>query len=128
MSADSEVVVVPTGTANLASVLVGLRRAGAEPRVSEDAGKIERAARVVLPGVGTLAAAVEWLRAAELVDPLRRRVVDGRPTKAIGRLRRRPAESSFFRPHSNTSASTRCPPTRNPRVTRHRRPSAPAIR
>jgi imidazole glycerol phosphate synthase glutamine amidotransferase subunit len=83
MSAAPEVVVVRTGTANLASVLVGLERVGAAPRITEDPADAERAERLVLPGVGTLAAALEHLRAAGLERPLAARVAAGRPTLAI---------------------------------------------
>jgi len=83
MSPAPEVVVVPTGTANLASVLVGLRRAGAEPRVSREPREVAEAERVVLPGVGTLAAAAEQIRRAELEQPLADRVRDGRPLLAV---------------------------------------------
>ena len=83
MAASPEVVVVPTGTANLASVLVGLRRAGASPRVSRDPREVAEAKRVVLPGVGTLAAAAEQIRQAELEQPLADRVRERRPLLAI---------------------------------------------
>jgi imidazole glycerol phosphate synthase glutamine amidotransferase subunit len=83
MAASPEVVVVPTGTANLASVLVGLERAGASPRVSRDPREVSEAERVVLPGVGTLAAAAEQIRRAELEQPLADRVRRRRPLLAI---------------------------------------------
>jgi imidazole glycerol phosphate synthase glutamine amidotransferase subunit len=83
MCAKCEVLVVPTGTANLASVLVGLERAGAAPRVSRDPAEVARAERVVLPGVGTLAAAAEQLRRSELEVPLAERARRGRPLLAI---------------------------------------------
>jgi imidazole glycerol phosphate synthase glutamine amidotransferase subunit len=78
-----DVVVVRTGTANTASMLAGLRRAGAEPRVSEDPAEVAAAGRVVLPGVGTLAAAMERLAQIGLVEPLRRRIDAGRPTMCV---------------------------------------------
>ncbi len=78
-----EVIVVRTGTANLASIVAGLQRAGAAPRVSEQKKEIEDARLLVLPGVGTLAAAMERLRAAELVEPLRERIRKARPTLAV---------------------------------------------
>ena len=77
------VVVVRTGTANLASVLAALRRAGVESRVTDDPRDAERADRLVLPGVGSFGAAMSTLRAHALVEPLRRRVLEGRPTLAV---------------------------------------------
>jgi len=78
-----EVLVVRTGTANLASVLAGLKRAGAAARVSDRRDEIATAERVVLPGVGALGAAMEGLMANRLVDVLRERVRTQRPTLAV---------------------------------------------
>lgn len=78
-----EVVVVKTGTANIASVVAGLRRAGASPRVSGEARDVQEAARAVLPGVGTVAAAMERLEEAGLVEVLSERLAAGRPTLCV---------------------------------------------
>jgi glutamine amidotransferase len=80
---DRSVIVVQTGTANTASVLAGLRRAGALPELALTPGDIESAGRVVLPGVGALGAAMQRLEADGTADALRRRMNDGRPTLAI---------------------------------------------
>jgi imidazole glycerol phosphate synthase glutamine amidotransferase subunit len=77
------VAVVRTGVANLASVIAGLRRAGADAVVVDDARDIASARRVVLPGVGSFAAAMMQLRILKLVEPLARRIREGRPTLAI---------------------------------------------
>lgn len=77
------VAVVRTGTANLASVLAAFRRLGAEPLVVDDPDAVARADRLVLPGVGTFAAARAALDARALVGPLRERLRAGRPTLAI---------------------------------------------
>ncbi len=79
----SRVMVVSTGTANTASVLAGLRRAGAEPELTIDPDVVRGADRVMLPGVGAFAAAMERLRDAGLVEALRERIHDGRPTLGI---------------------------------------------
>jgi len=78
-----EVLVVPTGTANTASVLAALARAGARARIADEPGAIARASHVVLPGVGTFAAAVRRLDALELRNVLRRRIEDGRATLGL---------------------------------------------
>lgn len=78
-----EVLIVPTGTANLASVRAGITRAGADVEFVRDAERIAAADRVVLPGVGALAAARRQLEADGLVDALRERVQSGRPTLAV---------------------------------------------
>jgi glutamine amidotransferase len=77
------VVVLPTGTANLASVLAALRRLGAAPRIAEDADAVRNAERVVLPGVGTFGAAMTGLRRAGLDAVIAMRVRAGRPTLAM---------------------------------------------
>lgn len=77
------VAVVRTGVANLASVLSGLRRAGACAVAVDAARDIADARRVVLPGVGSYAVAMMRLRTLKLVEPLTRRIREGRPTLAI---------------------------------------------
>ena len=77
------VVVVRTGTANTASVLAGLERAGAVCSMASSATEVDNAHRVVLPGVGTFGAAMERLVRDGLVEPLRERIRQGRPTLAI---------------------------------------------
>ena len=79
----AEVVVVPTGTANLASVLAAFARLGAHARIAEDAVMVTDAAHVVLPGVGSFGATMAGLREAGLADALAARVTAGRATLAM---------------------------------------------
>jgi glutamine amidotransferase len=78
-----EVVVLPTGTANLASVLAALSRLGATTRIAGDAAMVRAAERVVLPGVGTFGAALAGLRKAGLADAVAARVRSGMATLAM---------------------------------------------
>jgi imidazole glycerol-phosphate synthase subunit HisH len=78
-----EVVVMRTGTANLASVTAALARLGAGPRISAELVDVRRAGLLVVPGVGTLAAAMESLRSNGRDRALRSRIDEGRPTLAI---------------------------------------------
>ncbi len=78
-----EVVIVPTGTANLASVRAAFRRLGARPVVSDDPPRIERASHVMLPGVGTFAAARARLGESGADRALLRRIEADRPTLCI---------------------------------------------
>ena len=78
-----EVLIVPTGTANTASVLAAFRRLGARPRLCEAPEEIARAERVVVPGVGSFGAAVQRLRELEIMEVLRNRIQSGEPTLAI---------------------------------------------
>lgn len=79
----NEVLIVPTGAANLASVQAGLRRAGARPILCEDPDAIAAAPRVVLPGVGAFASAIASLRDRGLDRALAQRIQAGAPTLAI---------------------------------------------
>ena len=79
----AEVSIIPTGLANIASVIAGLERAGASCNVTEHAEAIEQAPFVVLPGVGAFAPGMAHLRARGLVEPLIARLRAGRPTLAI---------------------------------------------
>ena len=56
---------------NLRSVENALKRLGAEFVVTSDADVIRSADRVLMPGVGNAAEAMENLRKAELVDVIR---------------------------------------------------------
>ncbi|HUF94585.1 MAG TPA: imidazole glycerol phosphate synthase subunit HisH [Acidimicrobiia bacterium] len=76
-------VIVPTGTANLASVLAAFRRLGVDLAPARAAEEVDTADRVVLPGVGTFGSAADRLEATGLTDALRRRVAAGMPTLAV---------------------------------------------
>ena len=78
-----KVFVVGTGTANTASVLAGLRRAGADPELTADASVLKDAAHVVLPGVGAFEAARTRLDEFALVEILKDRIEQDRPTLGI---------------------------------------------
>ncbi|MBM3585468.1 MAG: imidazole glycerol phosphate synthase subunit HisH [Alphaproteobacteria bacterium] len=78
-----EVAVVRTGIANLASVFAALGRLNATPRLVHDGMAIERAARLMLPGVGSFGAAMAALTADGLIEPLRARLAADRPTLAV---------------------------------------------
>lgn len=79
----AKVLIVPTGTANIASVVAAFRRLGATPRVSERPEEVEAASHVMLPGVGTVAAAMARLVEHGLDQALRARIAANRPTIAI---------------------------------------------
>lgn len=78
-----EVVIVPTGTANIASVMAAFRRLGAESRLAERPDEVVTASHVMLPGVGAFGASMARLREHGLYDALRRRIAADRPTICI---------------------------------------------
>jgi len=79
----NEIVLMRTGTANLASVAAAFHRAGCGVRISESADDASDAALVVLPGVGSFGAVVERLDELGLRTPLGNRINAGRPTMAV---------------------------------------------
>jgi glutamine amidotransferase len=65
-----EAVVIDSGGANLASLQFAFERLGAHTRVSSDPREIAGAERVVLPGVGSAADAMQRLRRSGIADVL----------------------------------------------------------
>ena len=68
---ETEVLIIDNGGANLASLRYALDRLGACSRLSADPAQVSLARRVLLPGVGAAADAMERLRAAGLVECIR---------------------------------------------------------
>ena len=79
----SAVTIVDYGSGNLLSVARALEHCGASVELASDAQRIAAARRVVLPGVGAFADAMEGLRSRGLVEPLRRYARSGRPMLGI---------------------------------------------
>jgi len=78
-----DVYVVSTGTANVASVMAGLRRAGGNPIRTADPAIVRSARRMVVPGVGAFAAAMDLFRSGGLAEALKERTEQGKPLLAI---------------------------------------------
>ena len=76
-------VIVPTGSANLASVVAAFRRLGAAPVVARRPTDVVDTRSVVLPGVGAFGAAMGTLERSGMREALATRVGEGRPTLAI---------------------------------------------
>lgn len=75
--------VVPTGTANTASVMAGFRRLGGDPAIARGPEDIVSADRLVLPGVGSFGAAMDEIDRLGMRQALGDRLAEGRPTLAI---------------------------------------------
>jgi imidazole glycerol-phosphate synthase subunit HisH len=67
----SSVAIIDSGGANLASLEYAFERLGTEAKVTHRADEIRRATHVILPGVGSARAAMQRLREAGLVEPVR---------------------------------------------------------
>jgi imidazole glycerol-phosphate synthase subunit HisH len=70
VSGATQVLIVDSGGANLASLSYALERLGADARVSADPQEIAAAARVILPGVGSAKSAMARLQATGLARVL----------------------------------------------------------
>jgi len=79
----SDVVVVDSGIANLASIASALRRLGATVSVTATPEEVRRAARVVLPGVGAFGAGVAGLRARGLAPAIGEIAARGTPLLGV---------------------------------------------
>jgi imidazole glycerol phosphate synthase glutamine amidotransferase subunit len=79
----TEIVIIPTGTANLASVKAAFRRLGASPVVDGKPERVASASHVMLPGVGAFGAAMAELVKLGLIGPLKQRIAADRPTICI---------------------------------------------
>jgi imidazole glycerol phosphate synthase glutamine amidotransferase subunit len=77
------VLVIDYGAGNVPSVACALRRLGAEVTITNQAGDLARAERIILPGVGHCAALIHALDAQELRKPLLDAISRGVPFLGI---------------------------------------------
>ena len=67
----TDVAIIDSGGANIASLQIALSRLGHGAEITSDAEQIKQAPRVILPGVGAAANAMDRLREHELLDVIR---------------------------------------------------------
>jgi glutamine amidotransferase len=77
------IAVVDYGIGNLRSAEKALQHLGVDARLSSDPREIERADKVVLPGVGAFGACMSALRASGLEIVTKEAATDGRPFLAV---------------------------------------------
>ncbi len=70
-------ILIDSPFANIANIARALRAVGATIEVTRDPASIARASKVVLPGVGSFAAAMAWLRETQIDVALRDAVANG---------------------------------------------------
>lgn len=75
--------IVDTGVANIASLLAAFRRLDCEPELTTEPATVEESPYAVLPGVGAFGPGMAMLESSRLVEPMRDRVLQGRPTLAV---------------------------------------------
>jgi glutamine amidotransferase len=66
----NRIAVINYGAGNIRSVSKALEKVGARVRVTEDPKTIDKADKIVLPGVGAFGKAVEAIQSRHLVEPL----------------------------------------------------------
>jgi glutamine amidotransferase len=66
----TNVAIIDNGGANIASLRFALQRLGVESHLTADAAELRKAPRVILPGVGAAADAMQRLHALELVETI----------------------------------------------------------
>ncbi len=66
-----QLTIIDTGCANLSSVKFAFDRLGIQAEISRDLDKIKSADKLLLPGVGTAAAAMKILQDRNLIDTIR---------------------------------------------------------
>ena len=79
----TDVVIVDSGVANLASIAGAFRRLGITASVTADASAVRVASRVVLPGVGAFGAGMTALRQRGLDTTIREAASEGKPVLGI---------------------------------------------
>ena len=75
--------IIDYGMANLRSVQKGFEQVGAPAEIISRPEEVERAEKIILPGVGAFADAVATLRQRELVGPILGHIERGRPFLGI---------------------------------------------
>lgn len=79
----ADILILPTGTANLASVQAAFEKLGRTTKLADDADMTLRASHVVLPGVGTFGATMAGLRRGGFDQAIAERVRNGASTLAM---------------------------------------------
>jgi glutamine amidotransferase len=82
-SADIDIVIIDYGMGNLRNVQKAFEHMGLGARISPLAQDLAQADGVVLPGVGAFGDAMENLKAAGLIEPIRRVASEGKPLLGI---------------------------------------------
>lgn len=77
------IVIIDYNLGNLKSVAAAVERISEKPVISNNRADIEKADKLILPGVGAFQDGMKNLRRLELVDPLEEAVRNGKPVLGI---------------------------------------------
>ena len=73
------IVIVDYGMGNLRSVEKAFEACGARPKITSDPRVVEKADKIILPGVGAFTHAMRELKKRKLVEPIREKIKAGTP-------------------------------------------------
>ncbi len=73
------IAIVDYGMGNLRSVQKAFEKNGAHPKVTSSKNDIEKAEKIVLPGVGAFTSAMKQLKHLKLAEPLTQKIKSGTP-------------------------------------------------
>ena len=77
------IVIVDYGMGNLRSVEKAFEASGAKPKISSSIKDIEKADKLIVPGVGAFTHAMQELKARKLVEPIKEKIESGAPYLGI---------------------------------------------
>jgi len=77
------IAIIDYNMGNLHSVYKACQQVGADVQIVTTAAQIEAADKVILPGVGAFADAINTLHEKQLVEPIRKVIAEGRPFLGI---------------------------------------------
>lgn len=77
------IAIIDYGMGNLRSVQKAFEKVGAQAQITHSPSDILKANKVVLPGVGAMAPAMQKLEELSLIDSIRKTVKDGKPFLGI---------------------------------------------
>ena len=78
-----KIVVIDYGLGNLRSVYNALKFLGQKPKISSKASDIEKADKLILPGVGAFQDAILGLKDRNLIEPIKKAIYGGKPYLGI---------------------------------------------
>ena len=76
---DGVIIIIDYGMGNLRSVQKAFEARGARPKVTSDPAEVEKADKIILPGVGAFGQAMQELKKKKLLGALKDKVQSGTP-------------------------------------------------
>ena len=77
------IAIIDYGMGNLRSVQKALEKVGAEARITQNPNDIQKAQRIILPGVGAMQPAMDKLKSLNLIDTIKTAIASDKPFLGI---------------------------------------------